>query len=1010
MNIKKPLLAAGFALAIALTPAPSQTLYWGGTTGNLTNGTVLPNTPAGGLNGTWSDSLLNWSSTNNGTASYNGTIYQAWPGSGAFANFGYSTDNSTNPIVTVTGNKTLTGLFASLTSANAGSRRFNLNGATINTNLTLSGTNAVFLIASADPTRGVAIGDNNSATNQLSLGASSTRLVKDGGGNLIFGNFSTFVSNDAFTGDVLIRSGSIVINPATSMNGTTRFDLVGYRPSVVLTNSNGNQGFTAPLLTLNLATSPGISDRISDNATITLANRGGIDFRSGNATGTETIGSLVASTTGFIFNSQGTAGQIVNLGNLTRGPDGRGTLIMTVDSSDVLRHNIRITNPTGLTTDALLPWFSTSRGEWLYINSSNNNQLTRVASTNATLDASLWASTYNATSNVRINGVMTNAVSSNLTLNSLAFLGTGTASTLELGNNVLTLNAGALGLSPNGNVNYTIANGTITSGTNELFINTGNSNTSSLVLNSVLAGTMNITVSGITTVTFGNATATAGTPNTYSGTVYVNSGTLNLNKDAAITGNVMVGGGGGLVLNRSAGLASTSNVTLARDALFSVGGITATLNGTVTSNGGQILLGNTPGLTLSNNGTGLAFNGGLLTHSSTANGTLNLLTNVSYAASAEQQAVFQRVNTGNLLINLNTGANVGNAERTFAIANSTVLEVGKAEMLIDALLANGGSGNTTASLRKTGDGVLQLTANNTFTGGVTIDEGTLHLSRIQAAARSNLVGTFSNSGIESEILTFVAPITGTMAVGQAVTGTNIATGRLIAGILNEYQVILNGTVGTIGNTFATDIALGAVDRIGQLASPVTVNNSGTLLMDSGTLVNNIVTVNSGGVLAGTGTITGATAITGSLRPGHSIGTLIVNNNVTWNSGDAWVFELGTAASSLVLANSGDSTQDLLNITSGSFLKGTGSSFTFDFAGTGSPGWYKLVDWTATTDFVAGDFSYTNLASGFTASFTVDSGTSALYLNVIPEPSTWALLGFGLSAWVFLRRRNRTRSH
>ena len=58
-----------------------------------------------------------------------------------------------------------------------------------------------------------------------------------------------------------------------------------------------------------------------------------------------------------------------------------------------------------------------------------------------------------------------------------------------------------------------------------------------------------------------------------------------------------------------------------------------------------------------------------------------------------------------------------------------------------------------------------------------------------------------------------------------------------------------------------------------------------------------------------------------------------------------------------------------------------------------------MDWTSATTFVSGDFVASNLASGLSGTFTVDSGTSALYLNVVPEPSSALLGGLGM-----LRRR------
>ncbi len=164
-----------------------------------------------------------------------------------------------------------------------------------------------------------------------------------------------------------------------------------------------------------------------------------------------------------------------------------------------------------------------------------------------------------------------------------------------------------------------------------------------------------------------------------------------------------------------------------------------------------------------------------------------------------------------------------------------------------------------------------------------------------------------------------------------------------------------------------------------------------------------VSIASGAALGGSGSISGTVAVNGSIQPGNSIGTLTVANDVTWNAGNAWVFELGAGGPSLASLG----TSDLLAITgSGSdFIKGSGSTFTFDFAGTGAAGWYKLVDWDGTTGFVAGDFFASNLSPSVTsATFTVDLGTSALYLQVIPEPTMVGALAMGAVALLARRAR------
>src|SRR5690606_6787281 len=93
---------------------------------------------------------------------------------------------------------------------------------------------------------------------------------------------------------------------------------------------------------------------------------------------------------------------------------------------------------------------------------------------------------------------------------------------------------------------------------------------------------------------------------------------------------------------------------------------------------------------------------------------------------------------------------------------------------------------------------------------------------------------------------------------------------------------------------------------------------------------------------------------------------------------------------------------------GNFLRGDegeGDIFQFDFLGTGSVGEYILITWTGTTNFNASDFSYVNLADGFSGEFLIDG--NALLFTVIPEPSTY-LLSFGalLLVVVMIRRKGR----
>jgi autotransporter-associated beta strand protein len=264
--------------------------------------------------------------------------------------------------------------------------------------------------------------------------------------------------------------------------------------------------------------------------------------------------------------------------------------------------------------------------------------------------------------------------------------------------------------------------------------------------------------------------------------------------------------------------------------------------------------------------------------------------------------------------------------------------------------------------------------------------------------------------------TEVTSLAGAGIIRNANTG---GTGRGILVIESTGSASYGGTI--IDNSTANPDSKLEIVKTGSGTQVFTGNNTytGTTTVTAGSLIINgnqssaigVLTVASGATLGGSGTIGGATHISGSLAPGNSIGTLTVANDVTWSGGEAWVFELGSSAPTLEGASTGGSSQDQLAITGeGSrFLKeGSVSSWTFNFAGTGAEGFYQLVTWSGTTTFDSLDFQASNLANGFLGNFTVQD--NALYLEVVPEPSTYALLvlaSASLGAHVIRRRRSHT---
>ena len=1035
------LFAFRFAALLSLS-APlfvgADTLYWGGGIADIPDGTALPSTSTG-LAGTWDGTLQNWSS------SRSPTDYRTWQDN-SFLNLGYYTTGATTETstISVSGNKSISGLFASFMAQGASNNYIYLTGATAGTKLSLTGATTDFIISSSSNTRGIGFSNSN-----LTLGSGSSQIVKDGGGNLQFNNGN----NSDFTGSVLIKSGLVGISSGTNLSGVTRFDLVSYRPSLSSTNATGNQEITGPTLQISLANTAGTSNTINDTANITLS-RGTLDLRGGGGNKpTEYLGGLILEGAGFISNDQGSTatggGANWVFSSLSRGTNGTGTLLINTTSGDVLQHNIQIANAGSIPTDVLLPWISTGRGEWLMIDSSNNNTLTRIVSTAAATDLSTWDTTYTSASNLRAGtAVFTSALDNDLTINSLGFLGPSAASTMDLGGHTLTLASGALGFTIGGTTGVTITNGNITSnytnavtGRKELYISQSKSNGNAPgTIQAALTGTMDVYYTASATLTFNGSLA-----NTYDGTFYVNSGTVIANKANVVTGDLVLASGSSFSMGNAAAIASTSNITIASGANLSSGSLTPSLTGTVTLNGGQWLLANngTSGVVLNKTGTGLAFNGGRIVHNSGSSGAISLLSNVSYSASSNQQSLFQKIGTGSFTVNLNTGANAGNAERTFDIADSSTLSSGVAEMLIDTVIANGGSGTTTGGIRKTGTGVLQLAGTNTYSGGTVIDGGVVQVSRLQADARTGLSATFGGISVEGDVLTFLDPIARSVVIGQAVTGTGVNSGRVVTAILNDYQVVLNGTVGSTAQA-QSDIALGAVDRMGTLGTgAATVNNTGTLLVDSGVTVNNTVTVNSGGTfrnngiyggsltmasggtLAGSGTFgTAVNMVSGStLAPGNSPGLATFSNGLTLETGSNFTFELaGNTA-----AGRGTSF-DAVDVTGGTFTLQSGVNFNITLNASGSSVdftdsfWSSNQSWlvfdNATNPSIAALFALGTITTdsngvSYSAygSFSTSQIGNDIYLTwtagAIPEPSALATLaGLGALGLAAIRRRKR----
>ena len=197
--------------------------------------------------------------------------------------------------------------------------------------------------------------------------------------------------------------------------------------------------------------------------------------------------------------------------------------------------------------------------------------------------------------------------------------------------------------------------------------------------------------------------------------------------------------------------------------------------------------------------------------------------------------------------------------------------------------------------------------NNTFTGNVDINGGTL------VVTRNNALGTVGNptkvssgatlafqSGFNysaGEDIKLFGDGVGNLGAIQNISGVNQFSGPIdlqtsvtvgaVSGSLD-----LNGTIS--GSAFnITKVGTGRI-IISGLANTfaATAVAAGTLQVET-TLGSGAVTVSAGATLAGNGTVAGNVLLSGEISPGSSPGSLKTGTE-TWNSGASYLWEINEA--------------------------------------------------------------------------------------------------------------------
>jgi autotransporter-associated beta strand protein len=416
-----------------------------------------------------------------------------------------------------------------------------------------------------------------------------------------------------------------------------------------------------------------------------------------------------------------------------------------------------------------------------------------------------------------------------------------------------------------------------------------------------LTGTNTFTgaIGGITgTLTIGGAGNLGGTAaaNVYPGTIS-DSGIFNYNSSGIETNTAVISGGGALVVNGSGTLTLSAANTYSGgttvnngNLVLTVGGSTGTIRNSLTINsGGTVTATAQDAIGYGTVATPVILNGG----------TFNDVSGANESYISQWLVTGGNVygpTTGGSGLNFNTGYGITtfatNIVANFAInivlrgspigiTNALGTVPGGIDMQVSAPIM--GSGDT---LAKYGPGTLALSGVNTFTGGLSINAGTLLLN---GAGQLNS-GTFAPSILDNGAFvygstaaqTLPGAITGTGSVtmngaGATLTlsGTNTYTGSTIVG---AGTLTLTG-LGSISNTPSITVSNGAIFDVSTLTTtPFTLGASQSLL---GSGVNNgsISTTAGSKIYAGTD---------------GGYGTNTFNNALTLVSGATLNFDLGTS--------------------------------------------------------------------------------------------------------------------
>jgi fibronectin-binding autotransporter adhesin len=615
-----------------------------------------------------------------------------------------------------------------------------------------------------------------------------------------------------------------------------------------------------------------------------------------------------------------------------------------------------------------------------------------------------------------------------LTSNQSITSGTTGLYALRIDNSTLSISSGAslrLGDAAS-TLGGLILNGGTIDGDGSLLIPTG-ANGELAIYTSLAGGTINATISGGGTsqsgglTKFGEGTLLVTKAMTYTfGFTSLNEGVLDLN-GFALPSNTALRLQGGVLQSRGSfinGLSSANGGVLINGGGFAARGGAYDISIGGVANPTKFTWGDAG----SNN-----INGVLIFGSTTADNTVTLRN----------------------AIDLGTGNRNGYLNNYSSESMRVVRVVDNVNSSTDRAVLSGiiSSSSPYQGLAKDGNGELYLTAANTYTGPTAVTAGKLWISAdnnlgddpdaayaidgtptpgaviINGGATLGLYNTFTLSSTRNLLLASGA--TGATASRIEVTANQTVT---FGGKIGNYI----GEVGSLDKTGAGSLILNGVSQY----TGTTKVSAGTLVVNGSITSSSGVEVAAGASLGGRGSV-GAISGAGLIGPGNSPG-ILTGTNVNASAGLDFAFEFTLANAAPNYGSASSPGNDVLRLTSatpfvaslnsgnevaiylnlGSLNEGdvvyggfyadsgdffgsiSGAKFTYYLADAGGAFSYGGVNYSL---YTANEIQASTVAQ--TANFGQgDINGYVMQLEVVPEPSTWLLVGMGLFSVLIFRRR------